>query len=161
MASSIGCSGQHSFKHSCATKQPPGHICHCPFPLPMKLNVTVRWLSCESLEHLLSDKLASFRLLKYLAFHTCIHCFYFFLAGYTLHLIMTLLNYLQTNLGNFGVPLQRCYDFGRHLMCVFAFQFVLFINQGLVGGGKRYGDIIIPFKHSPPWGTKLQKITWI
>lgn len=59
-------SAQHSFEHSCATKQPPGQICHCLlFPLPMKLHLTVRWLRCEGLEHLLAEKLVSFGLLQF------------------------------------------------------------------------------------------------
>lgn len=57
----------------------------------------------------------------------------FFWAGYTLHLITTLMKYPQRNPGKFGVPLQRFYDFGRPLIYIFALQFLL-INQSLLGG---------------------------
>lgn len=132
-------SAQHSFKHSCATKQPPGCICRGPsFPLPVKLHLTVRRLSCEGLQHLLSEKFVS----VILAFWHMYPLSFFFLAGYTLHLIMTLMNYPQSNLGNFGVPLQRFYDFGRPFIYTFVLQYVL-IKQSFWGGRKRYGDLLL------------------
>lgn len=77
---------------------------------------------------------------------------------------MTLMNYPQSKLRNFGVPLQRFDGVGRLLKCTFVLQIVLLINQGLRGVKEKkkiWRLIIIPFKHSPPLGKKLQKITWI